>query len=176
MVATRARVDTVISIGEGSRGSGRPPLPRDVSSRGRGRPPLVRGRNPRHGKEPMTSAAADAPGPIPPGVSKAEWEVLLAMRAHRDEPPRVDPVGETEIVGSEEAESYEPEEVEVPQPPPVAPIPIPRRARQAPGHKSNWSPKGKDEDARSLTPLMEGLVLQDRIGRGQGLRHSCEIR
>ncbi|GAB2243057.1 hypothetical protein Droror1_Dr00019832, partial [Drosera rotundifolia] len=81
MVAARARVDRVISIGEGSRGRGRPPLPRGVSSQGRGPPPLVRGRNPRHGKEPMTPAAADAAGPIPLGVSEAEWEVLLAMRA-----------------------------------------------------------------------------------------------
>ncbi|GAB2235154.1 hypothetical protein Droror1_Dr00027647, partial [Drosera rotundifolia] len=83
----------------------------------------------------MTSAAADAAdatGPIPPGISEAEWEVLLAMRARRDEPPRVDLAREMEEIGSEEAESSEPEEVEVPQPSPVAPIPIPRRARPAP--------------------------------------------
>ncbi|GAB2225742.1 hypothetical protein Droror1_Dr00006546, partial [Drosera rotundifolia] len=132
MVAARARVDRVISIGEGSRGHGRPPLPRGVSSRGRGCPPLVRGRNPRHGKEPMTSVAADAAGPIPLSIFDAELEVLLAMRARRDEPPRVDPTREMEEIGSEEAESSEPEEVEVPQPPPVAPFPIPRRARPAP--------------------------------------------
>ncbi|GAB2241013.1 hypothetical protein Droror1_Dr00017788 [Drosera rotundifolia] len=157
-------MDRVISIGEGSRGRGRPPLPRGVSSRGRGRPPLVRGRNPMHGKEPMTSAAADAAVPIPPGVTEAEWEVLLAMRARRGEPPRVDPAGETEVIGSEEAESSKPEEVEVPQPPPVAPIPIPRRARPAPAIMGGMKCSSLIDMVDRATGVEKGLRLQWTMG------------
>ncbi|GAB2229145.1 hypothetical protein Droror1_Dr00023280 [Drosera rotundifolia] len=115
IVVTRTRVERVLKIGEGSRE--------------RGRPPLSRGKGPRFGTDPTT---ADAAGPIPPGLSEAEWEVVRMMRACRDEPPRGDFIGETEELSSEEAESSEPEEVEVHPPPPVEPIPIPRRDRYAP--------------------------------------------
>ncbi|GAB2230879.1 hypothetical protein Droror1_Dr00015175 [Drosera rotundifolia] len=60
----------------------------------------------------MTSTAADAPGPIPPGLSEAEWEVVRTMRASKDEPPKEDSVGETKVLGSKEADSSELEEAE----------------------------------------------------------------
>ncbi|GAB2216694.1 hypothetical protein Droror1_Dr00024471, partial [Drosera rotundifolia] len=46
----------------------------------------------------MTSAVADVAGPIPPGVTEAEWEVIMTMRARRDEPPRGVPEDETEVL------------------------------------------------------------------------------
>ncbi|GAB2259249.1 hypothetical protein Droror1_Dr00027389 [Drosera rotundifolia] len=92
----------------------------------------LRGKGPRFKTDPTTSTAADVAAPIPPGLSEAEWEVVRMMRARRDEQPREDFIGETEELGSEEAESSEPEEVEVQPPTPIEPIPIPRRARHAP--------------------------------------------
>ncbi|GAB2233274.1 hypothetical protein Droror1_Dr00002493 [Drosera rotundifolia] len=62
MVSTRARMGKVLSIGECSRGRGRPPLPTGEGSRGRGCPPLSRGkarvRPEAFAQRPTASAAA----------------------------------------------------------------------------------------------------------------------